>query len=78
MKRRLLTLTASLLTVYLLAGCSFLLPPETEPAEAPTFPETITIVRTEPETEPETRPEHSELYIPGLCVDDVITYFNEV
>ncbi len=32
---------------------------------------------TPPETEP-TRPEHSSLYIPGLSVEDVIRYFNEV
>ena len=32
----------------------------------------------EPSSEPETEPEHSELYIEGLAVEDVITYFNEV
>ena len=86
MKHRIFALTAALLAVCLLAGCSFLLPPETEPTEAPTFPETIAIIQTEPETEPETqpetepepRPEHSDLYIPGVSVEDVITYFNEV
>ena len=78
MKHRIFALTAALLTVCLLAGCSFLLPPETEPTEAPTFPETITIIQTEPETEPETqletepepRPEHSDLYIPGVSVEE--------
>ena len=34
---------------------------------------------TQPESEPlQTEPEHSDLYIPGLAVDDVIVYFNEV
>ena len=47
--------------------------PATEPAELPTEP------ATEPPTEPpETLPPHSALYIPGLEVEDVITYFNEV
>ena len=42
-------------------------PPATEPVE--TLP---------PETEPPTHPLHSELYIEGLDVADVILYFNEV
>ena len=70
------------------------LPPQTEPSaeptEAPTVPSAEpTDVPTEPPTEPtepptepteppETLPPHSELYIPGLDVEDVITYFNEV
>jgi hypothetical protein len=31
-----------------------------------------------PTTVPVTEPEHSELYIPGVSVEDVILYFNEV
>lgn len=42
----------------------------TEPAVAVTEPVQIPPVPTEPE--------HSEFYIPGLPVEDVITYFNEV
>ena len=62
----------------------------TEPAE--TEPSVVTqptegtepSIETEPsaETEPTepapTEPEHSEFYIPGLSVEDVILYFNEV
>lgn len=33
---------------------------------------------TAPTTQPVTVPEHSPLYIPGVSVDDVIVYFNEV
>lgn len=61
--------------------------PETTSAEEPTaLPSTeapteqTTGQTTLPEeTEPEvTEPAHSELYIPGLSVEDVIIYFNEV
>ena len=53
-------------------------PVETEPAE--TEPAETEPVETEPvETEPvQTEPEHSKLYIPGISVEDVIVYFNEV
>ncbi len=44
-------------------------PPTTAPSTQPP---------TEPTTEPTTAPLHSELYIPGLDVEDVILYFNEV
>ena len=47
--------------------------PETEPTEIPT-----TVPETEPPTEPTTMPEHSAYYIPGLDVETLITYFNEV
>lgn len=73
-----------------LSGCAGR-PAETEPTEtepvATTLPEPETTIpeTTEPETtEPETtvpedtEPEHSELYIPGLAVEDVILYFQEV
>ena len=58
------------------------LPPATEPiTEATTeaTTESTTESTTEPVTEPaETAPLHSPLYIPGLSVEDVILYFNEV
>ena len=65
-------------------------PPETT-ASPTTHPPTETILPTTlppaettvpdsepPETEVPTESEHSWLYIPGLCVEDVILYFNEV
>lgn len=58
-------------------------PVQTEPVQ--TEPVETESIETEPiETEPaqtesaETVPEHSELYIPGVSVEDVIVYFNEV
>ena len=47
--------------------------PPTEPTEPPTEP-------TKPPTMPTEPPEplHSDLYIPGVDVEDVIVYFNEV
>ena len=48
----------------------------TQPSEPlPTEPAPTEPVPTEPEP---TEPEHSPLYIPGLEVEDVIRYFNEV
>lgn len=53
--------------------------PETEPAtevpttEVPTEPPTTAVP-----TEAVTEPKHSALYVPGLSVEDVILYFNEV
>ena len=66
----------------LFAACTDL-PPETAPATEPPIPETTAAPTLPPETdaptEPvETQPEHSAFYIPGLSVDDVILYFNEV
>lgn len=49
--------------------------PETTEAE---IPETTEAEVTETTAPPETEPEHSELYIEGLDVEDVIRYFNEV
>lgn len=59
-----------LLCALMLVGCT---PAQPEPAT--TVPET-----TVPETTaaPTTLPPHSELYIPGVAVEDVITWFNEV
>lgn len=55
-------------------------PPTTQPPETtePTEPETVPPTTQPPETTEATRPEHSELYIPGLPVEDVIRYFNEI
>ena len=71
-----------LLLTLLLCGCIPTAPtnPTTEPATFPTEP---TTVPTEPTTEPvittaPTEPAHSAFYIPGLSVEDVILYFNEV
>ena len=50
--------------------------PETTTPET-TIPETEEATETAT-TEPVTEPEHSELYIPGVSVEDVILYFNEV
>ena len=55
------------------------LPAQTEPPvviPAETEPPVVIPAETEPATEP--APLHSELYIPGLAVEDVILYFNEV
>lgn len=73
----------------LLTGCSILpSPPDPflipsipiETASAPTDAIPVaTIPATVATTSPvETKPEHSPLYIPGLSVEDVILYFNEV
>ena len=67
-----------LFLLLLLCGCGREAPIQTEP----TVPETSLSVTVPPETDPpETEPApppHSELYIPGLGVEDVILYFNEV
>lgn len=59
--------------------------PTTPPVtEAPTVPPQTTVpteppvTTAPPETTAPTEPEHSELYIPGLQVEDVVRYFNEV
>ena len=74
--------------LLLLAGCTPAAePPATEvPTTQPptTQPPTTQPPTTQPSatqpptTEAPTEPEHSSLYIPGLSVEDVITYFNEV
>lgn len=84
MKRNICTMAAALLCLGLLVGCSArqdqvetTAPTVTVPVEIPeeTVPETAEqeIVPTETAA-----PEHSQLYIPGLSVEDVILYFNEV
>ena len=75
-----------LLCLLLLTAC---VPEESIPTETPTQPETVAVPPTEtlpptfpPETaaptEEPTLPLHSDLFIPGLSVEDVILYFNEV
>ena len=92
MKRAVLILLSILLAVPLF-GCTGE-PAKTEPTETiPTTlpeleitePETTEPETTEPETtEPETtvpaetEPEHSQLYISGLDVEELLLYFNEV
>lgn len=76
-----------LLTVLLLSGCSHAPAAVTEPpvtvpvmTEASTVPATqpATQAPTAPPSEAPTLPPHSDLYIPGVSVEDVITCFNEV
>ena len=79
-----------LLCLLLLTGCT---PSEPAPTQIPTVVETIpaateipttaptdapTETPTEVPTEAPTLSSHSELYVPGVEVDDVITFFNEV
>lgn len=78
---RILTL---ILCLLLLLGCSKTPPepvtvPPTETAEPETAaPEPLPVETAAPTLPPETLPEHSPLYIPGLSIDDVLLYFNEV
>ena len=74
------------LAILLLAGCArrervFDSRRNAKPLR-PSMEETVPAISLPPETEPvETEPpapEHSALYIPGVPVEDVILYFNEV
>ena len=76
-----------LMLLLILCGCipktELLLPETTQPIviePKPVIPETTAPETTVPETTvPETTvPEHSEVYIPGVAVEDVIVWFNEV
>lgn len=82
-----------LLAVLTLAACDRTpQPEETVPATVQTQPATIPVTEssaptvttptepapTQPPTVPVTEPQHSPLYIPGVDVEDVIVYFNEV
>ena len=77
------SILAILLVLCLLAGCGLEIIPETTQTVATTTPSTTaatvptTVPATVPATQP-TAPAPSELYIPGLEVEDVIRYFNEV
>ena len=59
-----------LIAVLLLGGCAKE-EPQPEQTAAPIATET-------PQPSPEPTPEHSELYIPGLELEQVLEYFNEV
>lgn len=87
--KRLRIFLAMLVCAGLLCGCFGPVVPEipdstTPSAEAtvPTTEETTIPIETteitEPATTEPTEPQHSELYIPGVSVEDVIRYFNEV
>lgn len=82
--KRILHMFPSLLLVLLLLGCGrepdATVPPVTPPPTVTTVPETTVPETAIPETTvPETTvPEHSALYIPGVEVEDVILWFNEV
>lgn len=72
-----------ILCMLLLGGCDSLLyvpeQPATEPAVIPSEIPSGTTQVTEPMDLPEpTERVHSELYLPDVSVEDVITYFNEV
>ncbi|MBQ8360215.1 MAG: hypothetical protein IJX37_10000, partial [Oscillospiraceae bacterium] len=85
---RILYMLLCMVTVLgMLAGCDGTeLPSEPTVPEQPTLssendstPPETTIPQTEVSTTvPVTEPEHSALYIPGVCVEDVIIYFNDV
>ena len=65
-----------LLCLLLLTGCAAGEPAPTDAAPGNTeFP---TAIPTAAPTEAPTLPPHSELYVPGVEVEDVIAYFNEV
>ena len=86
MKMRNLILLLLLLMVVTLCGCipaQERIPETTIPeitVSQTTIPETTVPETTVPETTvPETTlPEHSEFYIPGVSVEDVLLWFNEV
>lgn len=67
------------LFAFLLFGCVHTSPePATLPPSETAPPETLPPATAAPTLPPETLPEHSPLYIPGLSIDDVLLYFNEV
>lgn len=59
-----------LIAVLLLSGCA---KEETQPEQT-----AATIATETPQSSPEPTPEHSELHIPGLELEQVLEYFNEV
>lgn len=84
MKKAVSCLAALLFTISLSACCCLVDMSDNSQEEQPLTPEQVVIPQeSEPPTEsvtepPQTEPEHSALYIPGLPVEDVIVYFNEV
>lgn len=73
--QRFLTFLPVLLLTLNLAACAV---PAEEPSETSVATTQATEMALPPETALSTEPEHSEFYIPGVCVEDVIVYFNEV
>lgn len=65
--------------LLLLCGCSRTTPEPEIPTATPTIAPTVapTLPPTQPPTEP-TEPPHSSLYLPGVPVEEVVQYFNEV
>jgi hypothetical protein len=74
------SLLAIVLLLCLLAGCCTAQPSDPTIPDQSTFShESPSEATTEiPSTMPVAEPEHSALYIPGVSVEDVILYFNEV
>jgi len=86
---RFLCMLIAALSLLALWGCSDsseALPAETVPTTVATeeirieetYTEATTVPTASPETTAPTLPPHSELYIPGVHVEEVILYFNEV
>ena len=72
-------LLCSLLGLYLFSGCGKQTSPVSGSSPSPSISDTsISAASTSPPEPEPTTPEHSELYIPGISVEDVILYFNEV
>ena len=72
-------LFCSLLGLYLFSGCGKQTSPVSGSSPSSSIPDTsISAASTSPPEPEPTTPEHSELYIPGISVEDVILYFNEV
>lgn len=89
-KQLLYLLLSAWLSLCLLTGCSPSVPPSAStptsdtsisspPSQSePPQPEQTTPSPPPEQSTPPPKPEHSELYIPGLSVEDVVLYFNEV
>ena len=78
--KKLFCLISFFLVTLTLAGCGQVPEiPETTVPEITTPPPTTALPETTPpETTAATEPAHSAFYIPGLSVEDLILYFNEV
>lgn len=76
MKNTFVMLMAIMCVIFMMSGCQKI-DPDSLQESVPQL--NVTIPTTNPITEPvESKPEHSDLYVPGLPVEDVILYFNEV
>lgn len=89
--KRIFLITFTILLVISLSACDQITPPteptqilQTEPTSTTESTPLVTVPTEIEPTEPETtetvptEPAHSQLYIPGVPVEDVILYFNEV